>query len=99
VCDLDVHWSQGLHRVGLSGARLEFTGLLFIDEIFDNFNHSSNIRVRSDQLSFVIYRRPTSDPVSHAQRATYKEIRYPSLLKLLFLLCPECDWSLVPTRS
>jgi hypothetical protein len=45
VCDLDVHWSQGLHRVGLSGARLEFTGLLFIDEIFDSFNHSSNIRV------------------------------------------------------
>jgi hypothetical protein len=45
---------------------LEFVGLLFSDEIFDIFNHSSNIRVWSDQLSIVIYTRPALDPVSHA---------------------------------
>jgi hypothetical protein len=38
---------------------LEFVGLLFRDEIFGIFNHSSNIRVQSGQLSFVIYTRPS----------------------------------------
>jgi hypothetical protein len=79
--------------------RLEFVGLLFSDEIFGIFNHSINIRVSSDQLSFVIHTRPTPNPVSRAQCATFKGIWYPSHTKLLFLLCPEWDCSLVPTRS
>jgi hypothetical protein len=79
--------------------RLEFTGLLFSDEIFGIFSHSSNIRVWSDQLSIVIYTRPTLDPVSHSQRATFKGIWYPSLTKFLFILYPEWDCNLIPTRS
>jgi hypothetical protein len=69
----------------------ELCGLLFTDEIFGIFNHSSNIRVLSDQLSIVNYTSPTPDPVSHVQCATFKGIRYPSLMKLMFLLYPEWD--------
>jgi hypothetical protein len=69
--------------------QLEFTDLLCSDEIFGIFNHSSNIKVSSDQHSVVIYTRSTPVLVSHAQCATFKGIRYPSLMKLLLLLCPE----------
>jgi hypothetical protein len=76
--------------------RLEFAGLLFSDEIFGIFNHSSNIRVFSDQMSFVIYTRPSLDLVSRAQRATFRRIRYPSITKLVFLLCQSRIAALYP---
>jgi hypothetical protein len=63
--------------------RLEFVDLLFSDEMFGIFNHSSNIRIWSDQLSIVIYTRPTLNPVSHVQRATLNGIWYPSLVPSL----------------
>jgi hypothetical protein len=50
--------------------RFEFTNLLFCDEIFGIFNHYSNIRVWSDQLSIVIYMRPTPDPASYSFTGT-----------------------------
>jgi hypothetical protein len=59
--------------------RLEFASLLFGDKIICIFNHSSNIRVGSDQLSIVICNKLTPDPVFRAQHATFKGIRYPSL--------------------
>jgi hypothetical protein len=90
---------EGYTKLVFLALQLEFTGLLFSDEILGIFNHSSNIGVRNDQLSIVIYTRPTLDPVSRVQRATFKGIRYPSLTKLMFLLCPEWDCSVVPTRS
>jgi hypothetical protein len=80
---------EGCAELVFLALRLEFTGLLFSDEIFGIFNHTSNIRVSSDQLSFVIYTRLALDLVSRAQHATLMGIRYPSLMKLLFLLCPE----------
>jgi hypothetical protein len=78
---------------------LEFASLLFSDEILGIFNHSSNIMVCSDHLSFGIYMRPSLDLVCRVQHPTFKGIWYPSLMKLLFLLCPEWDCSLVPIRS
>jgi hypothetical protein len=90
---------EGCTKLVFLMLHLEFVGLLFRDEIFGIFNHSSNIRVQSGQLSFVIYTRPSPDPVYHVQRGTFRGIWYPSLMKLLFLLCQEWDCSLVPTRS
>jgi hypothetical protein len=90
---------EGCTELVFLALRLEFIGLLFSDKIFGIFNHSSNIRVWSDQLSYVIYTRPSPDLVSRAQRATFKGIRYPSLTKILFLLCREWYCSLVSTRS
>jgi hypothetical protein len=79
--------------------QLEFAELLFSDEIFGIFNHSNNIRVSSNQLFIVIYMRLFLDLVSRAQHATFKGIWYPSHTKLLFLLFPEWDCNLIPTRS
>jgi hypothetical protein len=36
---------EGCTELAFLALRLEFVGLLFSDEIFDIFNHSSNIRV------------------------------------------------------
>jgi hypothetical protein len=64
---------------------LEFDSLLFTDEIIGIFNHFSNIRVWSDQLFIIICMRPTLDLVFSAQHATFMGIRYPSLMKLMFI--------------
>jgi hypothetical protein len=52
---------EGCTELVFLALRLEFAGLLLCDEIFGIFNHSSNIRVYSDQLSFFIYMRPSLD--------------------------------------
>jgi hypothetical protein len=63
MCDLDVLRSRGLCGVVFLALWLEFASLLFSDEILGIFNHSSNFRVWSDQLSTIICTRPTLDLV------------------------------------
>jgi hypothetical protein len=90
---------EGYAELAFLVPQLEFASFLFSGEIVGIFNHSSNVRVGSDQLSAIICTRLTPDLVSHAQRTTFKGIQYSSLAKLLFLLCPEWDCNLIPTRS